>query len=35
MSTVVESPASNFAHELQVICFINTDGRIFSCPTLL
>jgi len=35
MSTVVESPASNFAHELQTNCFINTDGRTLSCPKLL
>jgi len=35
MSTVVESPASNFAHKPQAICFINTDGRIFSCQKLL
>ena len=32
MSTVVESPASNLAHQLQAICFINADERILACP---
>jgi len=35
MSTVVESPVPNFAHELHAKGFINTDGRTLLCPKLL
>lgn len=32
MSTVVESPASNFAHQLHAICFINVDEKTLAGP---